>query len=139
MKKQLLTVATVLSLLLVAASAFAQTGTVRANIPFKFVVNQATLPPGEYTLTKLGQAGEVTAIQRDGGKEVKLVMPNHLESFKPADKTKLVFRCYGDRYFLSEIWIEGSHSGRKLPKSAHESEVAMDFTSQDVVVLASLR
>jgi hypothetical protein len=68
-----------------------------------------------------------------------LVVPNNLESLKAADKTKLVFRCYGDRYFLSEIWIEGSQTGRKLPKSAHESEVAMDFTSQDVVVLASLR
>jgi hypothetical protein len=139
MKKQLSTVATVLSLLLVAASAFAQTGTVRANIPFKFVVDKQALPAGEYTITKLGQSGTVTAIQRDGGKEVKLVVPNNLESLKAADKTKLVFRCYGDRYFLSEIWIEGSQTGRKLPKSAHESEVAMDFTSQDVVVLASLR
>ena len=139
MKKQLLTVATVLSLLLVAASAFAQTGTVRANIPFKFVVSKQTLPAGEYTLSKMGQAGAVTAIQKDGGKDVMLVVPNHLESRKAADKTKLVFRCYGDRYFLSEIWIEGSQIGRTLPKSAHESEVAMDFTSHDVVVLASLR
>jgi len=139
MKKQLLTVATVLSLLLVAASAFAQSGTVRANIPFKFVVDKQALPAGEYTLTKLGVTGSITAIQRDGGKEVKLVMPNNLETLKPADKTKLVFRCYGDRYFLSEIWVAGSTLGRKLPKSAHESEVAKDFTSQDVVVLASLR
>jgi hypothetical protein len=141
MKKQALTLIGLLSLLLAAGSAFAQTNgqAVRANIPFNFVVNKHALPPGEYTITPIGANGDVLVIRGDDTKEGALVIAARSESMKAADKTKLVFRCYGDRYFLSQMWIEGSVTGRQLPKSAHESEVAMDFSAKDVVVMAALR
>ena len=141
MKKQALTLIGMLSLLLAAGSAMAQSAgqTVRANIPFNFVVSKQVLPAGEYTISRMGTGGSVLAIHGDNNKENMVVLSNNLESRDPSAKTKLVFRCYGDRYFLSQVWIEGSSAGRQLPKSAHESEVAMDSSAKDVVVLASLR
>ena len=142
MKKRALTLIGVLSLLLAAGSAFAQISgpSIRANIPFKFVVNRQALPPGQYTISRLGNGDAVLVIRGDENKEVMISTSNRMESHKPADKTKLVFRSYGsDRYFLSQVWVEGSDTGRQLPKSAHENEVAMDFNSTDVTVVASLR
>ena len=141
MKKQALTLIGMLSLLLAAGSALAQSAgqTVQANIPFSFVVNKQALPAGQYTISRIGTGGNALVIHDDTRKENMVALSNNLESRDPAAKTKLVFRCYGDRYFLSQVWIQGSSAGRQLPKSAHESEVALDFTAKDVVVLASLR
>jgi hypothetical protein len=139
MKKQALTLIGVLSLLLAAGSAFSQTGEVRAHVPFAFVVNQTTLPAGEYSITTMSGGSEVLLIRGTANKSAKLVNANHRLASKPADRTKIVFRCYGDRYFLSEIWTQGNESGRQLPKGSLESEVALDFPPHDVILVASLR
>lgn len=39
---------------------------------------------------------------------------------------------------MAQIWLEGNSSGHELPKSSRETEVAKDFTLQEVV-LAALR
>ncbi len=142
MKKQALTLVGVLSLLLAAGSAFAQMSgpTIHANIPFKFVVDRQALPAGDYTISRLSASEPAIVLRSADGKDVKIALCTRLSVLKPAEKTKLVFRRYGtDRYFLSQVWVAGSESGRQLPKSAHESEVAMDFHSSDVIVMASLR
>ena len=43
-----------LGLLLATASAYAQTGVVKANVPFNFIVNKAELPAGQYTIQAVG-------------------------------------------------------------------------------------
>ena len=142
MKKQALTLVGVLSLLLAAGSAFGQMNhqTIRVQIPFAFVVNRQALPPGEYTVSRLGDNDAILLIRGTENKEVMMATSNRMESSKPASKTKLVFRRYGaDRYFLSQVWVEGSDTGRQLSKSAHESEVALDFHPTDVIVMASLQ
>lgn len=142
MKKQALTLVGVLSLLLAAGSAFAQMNhqTIRAKIPFSFVVNRQALPAGEYTVSRVGDSNQALLIRGTDNKEIMMAISNPLESRKPAPKTVLVFRRYGaDRYFLSQVWVEGSDTGRQLQKSAHESEVALDFHPTDVVVMASLQ
>ena len=141
MKKQALTLIGVLSLLLAVGSAWAQghDQAVRANIPFKFVVNKQAMPAGEYEIGRFGNGGDVLLIHGVDTNTNMLVASNSAQSLNPADATKLIFKRYGDRYFLSQVWIAGNRSGRQLPKSAHETEVAMDFSSTNVIVLASLR
>jgi hypothetical protein len=138
MKKTALTLVGALSLLLVAGSAFAQSNEVRANVPFDFVVNKTTMPAGTYQIVNGGTLGsETIAIRGMNIKASKLVTTSREESSKPSAKTKLVFHRLGDRYFLSQIWVEGSDSVRQLPKSQLESEVAMDYATQEVVLVAS--
>jgi hypothetical protein len=138
MKRQVLALVGVLSLLVAAGAAFAQSGEIRANVPFKFLVNNTTLPAGEYTLSTIGGGHEVVLI-RGSEKTIMAANANGVQAGKPSDRTKLVFRCYGDRYFLSEIWVEGHERGRQLPKSRVESEVALDIQAHDVILYASLR
>jgi hypothetical protein len=138
MKKQLSALLG-LGLLLLAASAYAQTVNMKIEIPFNFTANGAKLPAGQYTITGLGIAGEALAIRNADQKAETLVMGHRCESLTTSQQSKLVFHRYGDRYFLAQVWTAGNDAGRELPKSRQEVEVAQDYTSQNVVLVASLR
>ena len=127
-----------LSLLLATASAFAQTISLKANIPFNFVVNGKTLPAGEYTVKTMGS--ERTLSIRDSSQTAtSLVLANACESMQPADRTKLVFHRYGDSYFLTKVWISGNTSGHEIPASKQEAELAARYSGPEVVAVAALR
>jgi hypothetical protein len=128
-----------LGLLLATASAYAQTGVVKSNVPFNFIVDKAELPAGEYVIQNFGSNGSAIAIQSRENHVAKVVLPNVCESSQAQQKTKLVFHRYGSEYFLTQIWTAGATRGRQLPRSSRETEVAMDYPVQNVVVVATLR
>ena len=128
-----------LGLLLATASAYAQTGVVKANVPFNFIVNKTELPAGQYTIQAIGLSGSAMSIQSQDNKIVKLVLPHACESTGTQEASKLVFHRYGSEYFLAQIWAAGNNRGQELPKSGREREVAMDYPVQNVVVVAALR
>ena len=144
MKRQALSLISLLSLLLVAGSAVAQTIHVRADIPFNFAVGSKTYPAGTYEIGSVDSANNKTLLlkARDGSASA-MINSNTAESLKPANKTKLVFNRYGDRYFLSQIWMNGATLGHQLPKNSREKEIAKDMarnlTQERVEVLASLQ
>jgi hypothetical protein len=41
------------------------------------------------------------------------------------EPSKLVFNKYGDKYFLSSVWMPGRGVGNALPTSKTESETAL--------------
>jgi hypothetical protein len=123
--------------LLVGMSAYAQTVNLKADVPFNFIIRGATLPAGEYTIQGLGN-GPAIVVRGPNPKANTIVMSQPCASINAAEQSKLVFRRYGDRYFLAEVWVAGSDSGRQLPKSPREMEVARDYTVQDVVLFAAL-
>lgn len=140
MKKQVLTLIGVLSLLLAAGSAFGQTIRVKADIPFNFVVNKATLPAGEYEVSSMGSVeGRSLLVRSEDGQAKTIVLANSASLLQPSTGTKLMFKKYGDSYFLSQIWVEGENSGHQIPVSRRESEMARDYTAQQVVIMAELR
>ena len=137
MKKQLLALVG-LGLMLATISAYAQTG-VKANIPFNFVVDKATLPAGEYIVQSVSTSGRAMSIHSADRKFTRLLLPLPCSSGKAAEKTKMVFHRYGNQYCLAQIWTAGNEIGSELPRSYREKEVAMDYTPQNVVVVATLR
>lgn len=143
MKRQALSLISLLSLLLVAGLAVAQTSHVRSNVPFNFTVGNKTLPAGTYDIRAISSSGDNTLLlqARDGNSSM-MVFSNAAENVKPADKTKLVFNRYRDQYFLTEIWVEGATRGRQLPKTSREKELAkelaQDLTHRRVEIVASL-
>ena len=140
MKKQVITLVGVLSLLLLAGSAFAQTVYIRGNIPFDFKVGKTTLPSGAYEIRSLGDGPDRMLLLRGpDGHSNAIVSANRVESLKESEVTQLVFDRVGDQYFLREIWREGARSGHQLPKSKLESELAMNNSREHVIVLAELK
>ena len=138
MKKQALTLIGALSLVLAAGSAFAQ-DEVRANVPFDFVANRATVPAGTYSITRLDMTSNIVVIHSLNKKANLMVGTMKRGSQKTCDKTKLVFHRYGNRYFLSQIWVQGSSYLRELPKGKLEAEIARNSSSDDIVLYASTR
>jgi hypothetical protein len=144
MKRQTFSLVSLLSLLLVAGAAIAQTVHVRANIPFNFAVGSKTLPAGTYDVGTIdGRDSKMLLLQGRDGNSSMIVGSNAAENLKPADKTKLVFNHYGSRYFLSEIWVNGATRGRQLPKTSREKELAKDWaqdlTQRRVEIVANLK
>jgi len=127
-----------LGLLLMSALAYADTATLKVNIPFSFVVGKATMPAGEYSVQGLGPEGNAISIRKsDKGAYITLAIP--CQSLKTPEQSKLVFHRYGDRYFLAQIWTAGNNWGHEFPKSRREAEMALDYQLQKVVLVASLR
>jgi hypothetical protein len=138
MKKQALTFIGVLSLLLVAGSAFAQQK-VQSNVPFSFTINKTVLPAGAYTISPIGNGG-VLALKGDDNNTVNMLSAHAAQSLDPADRSKLVFHCYGREHcFLYEVWVQGETRGRQLPPSPVENELAARLRSEKVAIVASVR
>ena len=132
MKGRILITAALAMLATTAASA--QTINVKAKVPFSFAVGSSILPAGEYSLQTLG-FGHALAMRNRDANVTKLVLSNSCQS-RTATKNKLVFHRYGNSYFLSQIWTEGSSLGYEIPKSAREKEMARNFSEEEVVLLA---
>jgi len=130
--------ATLLILLLVALTGLgnAQTITtmIRAQVPFDFIVNGKTMPAGECTIIAENDGTRVLWVA--SGDERAYVLPTSTQSRDASTETNLVFRKYGDRYFLARINREGSSFGYKLPASKLERELARNNTEKVVALLA---
>src|SRR5882762_7304295 len=67
-----------LGLLLATASAYAQTGVVKANVPFNFIVAKIQIPAGEYTIHRVATAGSAMTIESSDRKLIQVVLPNEI-------------------------------------------------------------
>ena len=130
---QVLTALTLVAWLMVPAT-HAQSIMLKADIPFNFVVGDKQLPSGEYHVKQL-QPG-VIQVQDKVTRSSAIVMTTGVQTGKRSDVGKLVFNRYGDNYFLSRIWEPSSITGRQLPKSRLEREVAVNFALGQTTVAA---
>ena len=123
MKTQLLSKAVCVVVLLTVSAAVAQTspGDVLVNIPFSFVVANHQMQPGRY-MVKPAASGVIRILDTDT-KNSLFVSVHGVQSNGPND-AKLVFHRYGDSYFLAEVWPGYSDTGKELPKSKAEKEIA---------------
>jgi hypothetical protein len=123
-------------LLLAGSAAQAQGTHVKGTIPFNFVVGNQVLPAGEYEVTSESFGSPAILIRSDDGKaSASLAMTISCSSYKPADKTKLVFHIVAGQYFLSQIWTQGNDRGRELRKSRAEVQLAKNNNASSEIML----
>lgn len=80
---------------------------VRANVPFDFIVGDKTLQAGKIVTAVPGsEAGPMTIRNTDNGQHA-LRIARSLRGAHSSDPAKLVFRKYGNQYFLAEVWLPG--------------------------------
>ncbi len=104
MKRQMLTLVGVLGMLLAAGSASAQTIKVKADVPFNFIINKATLPAGEYTLMSVGsESGRTLSIRSADKQNQALVLANHVESRTACETPATSFHAVRGK--LKWLWI----------------------------------
>jgi len=128
MKKQALKVLSLASFLIALAvvSAYAQIQTghpLKMKIPFAFTVSDKTLPAGVYNVSATSSP-LFLFVKSEDGRGAAIFGTFRTQAQQTPRQTKLVFRRYGDRYFLAQVWVGGNAEGRELPRSRTELEAA---------------
>ena len=106
-----------LLLVLAAALVPAQTrNTIKVNIPFDFAVGDANLKAGQYLIDRVDMKRlAVTSVA--GNVRAFALAPTTIERTRNYASARLVFHRYGDMYFLSEAWMNGSGNGLSPSKA----------------------
>jgi hypothetical protein len=141
MRDRVFAIAGVLVLVAAAAAgiAYAQQPVLRVTIPFAFMVENQTLPAGEYRIERaIATEPNCLRISDAEGHALKVILTNGV--LRPSDRdlpAKLMFDRYGNQYFLTQVWPAWSAFGQQLPPSAAEKELARRETKQEVALLIS--
>jgi membrane-bound lytic murein transglycosylase len=125
MKKRAFVMATLFVMSLIVAAQVAKADDpMLVNIPFAFVAGNTTLPAGEYRVQKLDGNSAVLLIRCSDASKTAMVLSNTTQAKEIQTQSKLVFKRYESRYFLSQVWSAGSNRGRQVLKSRAEKESA---------------
>ena len=115
----------VAAILVVGASRARAEETVATNlkVPFAFMVGDVRLPAGDYTVQKASMGEDVLEIVSADGQHAALASTIPATSDR-GDNTQLVFRKFGNDYFLSRIAHEGEEREIILTPHIMEREIA---------------
>jgi len=128
MKNQIIKSIAILGLffMLAMTTVNAQTSSrVEVTIPFDFSAGKATLKAGVYSIKRT--SGNMLAIRSADGKTTALVnAPLTIGARDSKAGERVVFNQYGDRYFLSQVWMNVD-TGRQLMTTGAETKVAREY------------
>jgi len=117
-------------------AASAQTMTMKVKIPFAFQTSLQVLPAGTYHFYL--RPDHTVWLEGDDSKG-GLVMTHDSGESHVTERGSLVFKRYGDTYYLSQIWKPGTAGGFDCLKSSAEKKVlhAKNAQPPSTVELAS--
>ena len=131
------------TLILISGAAMAQTlggSRIVAQVPFEFVVANKIVPAGEWSVKSENTSSPILTI-RSSDARMGLFSSAMMDETKDAAASyALVFKCYGDRYFLSGIRLQGSKTTYRLPESKAEAEIrARNVSATQRILLAAAK
>jgi hypothetical protein len=145
MKKQLLWMTLLLTMFASAAVTTQAQAThgLRADVPFDFVVGDQTIPAGHVFVQGVSSAGAgPLAIRNFDQGQLAMRAGHPVLASENSDECKLVFRRYGTRYYLAQIYIPG-YKAWEVMKSKEERSleremrVVKNFKASQVVAAAT--
>jgi hypothetical protein len=127
------------ALLSPACHAQTRSSSASINVPFAFEYGSRHFDAGLYTIRM--PVERLISIQGKSGQGIAFVVPD-VDS-QPAKTGKVVFRRYGSRYFMREIWTAGSSTHLQCvklnaEKQAEQLELASNHTARTGVEVALL-
>ncbi len=115
-----------LFLTLTVASAQAQTGyQIATNIPFDFTAGKASLRAGSYSIKLI--SGNTLLVSSSDGTESVLLLARQAEHAGTRKPARIIFNRYGDRYFLSRIFLSENDLGCEVNPSRAERDLAREY------------
>lgn len=98
-----------------------------ADIPFEFSVCNEQLPAGTYKVRRFSSANtHVMLVRSDESRSVIVACGHEIRVQKQVATGKLIFNRYGDKYFLSELWL-GEITGTELFRSEQEQALLSEM------------
>jgi len=98
---------------------------IKAHIPFDFIVADKKLPAGDYSIARAQQNSGDSVLRISSIDSVANLfsLTTAVQTLERQDEGRLVFRRYGDQYFLVQVWAAGASSGRAIAKSRGEHDL----------------
>jgi len=91
---------------------------IHVNLPYKIVLGEKTLEPGEYTIQRLPDNGgaRILLFYTDNGMKFETsAMTIPALDINTARDTKLILNHVADSYYIHKIWVQGKDYGYELP------------------------
>jgi len=92
---------------------------IHVNLPYKIMLGEKTLQPGDYTIQRLPDNGgaRILLFYTDNGLKFETsVMTIPALDPDTARETKLVLDHVGEDYYIHKIWVQGKDYGYELPR-----------------------
>jgi hypothetical protein len=99
------------------------------NVPFGFDSGSRHFEAGKYSIRV--QTDELIAIRN--GSDVGLAFFMKERNSRPSNRNKIVFRKYGDKYFIREVWVAGSDRHLYFCKSPAEKSAEKMYLASNRV------
>jgi len=110
------------------------------QVPFDFMVANKWVPAGQCEVKIATMDGKTLSIENRDSSVNLFAGSSRIENKEAAAHYALVFKRYGDRYFLSGMKLEGSKIAYSFPKSKAEAELlARNVPATEEILLASLK
>jgi hypothetical protein len=140
MKRTALKAFALLSISLAVGTAAARAqDRLEVNIPFNFMIGKSSLPAGVYEVKSVTAGSGAIQVRSSDCKSGVIFLTTGVSASREV-APKMVFLRYGTRYFLNQIWMDGSGDGRQLHKTRFEAELALrENGEQEIVRAAQLR
>ena len=125
MKKQFLVLIAIAAFTTVlTTNAFGQAGkTANANVTFDFQIGDRLYPAGNYRIESMNrQSDNILRIRSIGDANKNQMIVATLANAGKGQTPRLVFRKYGETYFLSEIFLDTEQWGYSIRPSRRQRE-----------------
>ena len=133
-------VVTLVALSGIAAAQLHSDSRIVTQVPFEFAVGNRIVPAGECVVQIATMDGNTLSIRSTGTKVNLFAATSRDEGKQNAPQYTLVFKRYGDSYFLSGIRLQGSKIQYRLYESKGEAELrAQKGPATEETLLASLQ
>ena len=112
----------------------------KADIPFEFRAGEATMPAGPYMISPDRHVTRnVLLLNSRENDAAAFVLTITADTGQVQDQSRLVFHKYGDRYFLTQVWVSGERTGWQIPTGRSERELAERAARHEVVAVLAQR
>jgi hypothetical protein len=101
--------------LMVAAPMFAQSGVMKANIPFEFSVENHQMPSGSYIFKPLSP--NTLLIQTEDGSTMQVTLTETVGGGNEYKAPVVIFEKDGEDYYLATAWFGNEDIGREFATS----------------------
>ncbi|HUA15568.1 MAG TPA: hypothetical protein VMG31_09730 [Verrucomicrobiae bacterium] len=108
------------------------------KIPFEFIVGSHVMPAGRYRLERVlgsDSDSDILLIRGLEKRDYQAITANVVASADVQAPSRLVFHRYGNRAFLSELWIRGKRTGLRLRVSPMETDAAREQPKPEEVTV----
>lgn len=135
---RMLAIAVMMAPLLASAQLGSQNKIV-AQVPFEFRAGSKVVPAGQCVVALASMNGTTLSI-RNWDEKINMFASTYPDTPPRGTGNSLVFRKYGDHYFLAEIRVAGSEISYRLPESRIEAELrAQNVPASEEILLAQLQ